>query len=157
MNYAPQFGATLAARSRMAHFLAGLLPGDGRIPIEVFIGADAALSAARHRQRELAAAGLPHHLTSHDRTWASDASELRLDSSGLFDRSLALLMDHEVQGLILVVQSEELLRSGLPMDRVDRVHVDDSSNQGTRMDPSVTRRLSAMMNAYSRQPWHAAS
>ena len=150
MNFAPQFGAPLAARSRMAHFLDRLLPGDGRIAIEVFIGADAALSAARCRQRELAAGGLPHRLTTHDRNWAGDASELHLDASGLFDRCLALLMDGDVQGLILVVQNDELLRSGLPVDRVDRVHVDDLDAPFARMDPTLHERLSAMMNRRDR-------
>lgn len=156
MNFAPQFGATLAARSRMAHFLDRLLSGDGRIAIEVFIGADAALCAARSRQRELAAGGLPHHLTTHDRSWAGDASELHLDASGLFDRCLALLMDREVQGLILVVQNDELLRSGLPVDRVDRVHVDDADARLAGMDPSLHERLSAMLNGRNRrEPAHA--
>ena len=157
VNFAPQFGATLAARSRMALYLAGLLQGDGRIPIEVFIGADAALSAARRRQRELAATGLHHHITTHERTWASNDKELKFDSSGLFDRCLALLMDREVQGLILVVQNDELLRSGLPIDRVDRVHVDYSNTGVNSMNPAMRERLSTVLAAHSRQPLNAAA
>lgn len=58
VNFALHFGVTTAARDRMPLFIRDLVGGDGRIPVEVFLGGDAAFWAARERQAALAAAGI---------------------------------------------------------------------------------------------------
>lgn len=117
VNFAPLLGD----RNRVGHanlvLVSHVVDGDGRIPVEVFVGGDEALAAA---QRRLAATPPGHVLTSHALTL--DASgERPMAAIGLFWRCLALIMDRAVTGLIVVVQTDEWLDTGMPVDRLTAV------------------------------------
>lgn len=122
VNFAPQFGATVAAREKMSEFLGSLIEGDGRIRIEVFVGGTEALDAGLRRRDELSRQGLACWCTSHAETLDGSGAPCILQGHGLFDRCSALLLDQTVEALILVVQTDELLATGLPADRLTQVH-----------------------------------
>lgn len=114
VNFSPLLGETDRAREANRALVASLVADDGRIPVQVFVGGPAALDAARGR---LAAAPPGTVLTSHAVTLGSDGFERPMAARGLFNRCLALLMDRTVTGLIVAVQTDEWLDTGLPVDR----------------------------------------
>ena len=115
VNFSPLLGETDRAREANRALIAGLIEGDGRIPVEVFVGGPAAFDVARRR---LATAPPGHVLTSHTVTLDAGGSARPLAADGLFGRCLALLMDRGTTGLIAVVQTDEWLETGMPVDRV---------------------------------------
>jgi cyanophycin synthetase len=115
VNFSPLLGETDRAREANRALIAGLIEGDGRIPVEVFVGGPAAFDAARRR---LATAPPGYVLTSHAVTLDAGGSARPLAADGLFDRCLALLMDRGTTGLIAVAQTDEWLETGMPVDRM---------------------------------------
>jgi hypothetical protein len=109
------------SRRHVPEFLQQLLTGNGRIPLEAFVGGESAMAAARTRQAELAAAGTACYLTSHAATLTPAGGEAPMPFKGLYRRCRALLLDQRVEALLLVVQTEDLLRSGLPVDHIERI------------------------------------
>jgi len=114
VNYSPLLGETDRAREANRALVAGLVSGDGRIPVEVFVGGPVALDTARRR---LASAPAGYVLTSHAVTLDAAGTERPMAVSGLFRRCLALLMDQSVTGIVAVVQTDEWLETGMPVDR----------------------------------------
>lgn len=114
VNFSPLLGVTDRAGAASRTLVAGLVDSDGRIPVDVFVGGAAALDTAR---RHLAAAPSGHVLTSHAITLDAGGSERPMTADGLFERCLALLMDRDVTGIIAVVQTDEWLETGMPVDR----------------------------------------
>ncbi len=115
VNYSPLLGETSRAREASRAIVGGLIDGDGRVPVEVFVGGPAALDAA---QRRLASAPRGHALTSHAITLGDRGQERPMACDGLFGRCLSLLMDRQLTGLIAVVQTDEWLEIGSPVDRL---------------------------------------
>lgn len=114
VNFSPFLGDLDRVLEAGRALVAGLVDGDGRIPVEVFVGGPAALDAARSR---LAAAPPGHVLTSHAVTLDGGGHERPMAADGLFERCLALLMDRDVTGILIVVQTDEWLETGMPVDR----------------------------------------
>ena len=148
VNFAPQFGATVAAREKMSEFLGSLIEGDGRIPIEAFVGGAEALDAGLRRRDELSRQGLACWCTSHAQTFDGSGDPCLLQGDGLFSRCSALLLDPTVEALILVVQTDELLATGLPADRLTQVHA--CAGKLSRRDGSGMHDDRAVMDALLR-------
>ena len=49
------------------------------------------------------------------------------ETQSLFDRCIALTMNLRVQAMVMLVDSDELLRTGMPLDRIDKVFIDPAS------------------------------
>ncbi|MBN2809471.1 MAG: carboxylate--amine ligase [Deltaproteobacteria bacterium] len=126
VNYAPYFGGNDIAKSLIPFYLEKLMDGDGRIPVEVVFGSDPAMKEGRSRQQAFIDKNVDCYLTSHNLTLTASAEPLFFPFESLFNRAAALLMNKNVEALILVVQTDELLKTGLPVDRFDRlIHVSD--------------------------------
>lgn len=85
------------------------------------MGAGKAMAAAKARQRERLMKGGRCFLTSAALTLDDTAAEMSLAFRGLFRRCRALLMDRRVGEPILVVETDEWLHTGSPVDRLTRV------------------------------------
>lgn len=118
VNFAPLLGGGEISRNHVPEFISRLIYGDGRIPIEAVVGGAAALEVALTRQKELAREKVDCYITSHDMTLTATGNEMQFPFISLSRRCQALLMDRRVDALVLVVQTDELLRSGLPLDRI---------------------------------------
>lgn len=94
---------------------------DGRIPVDLVMGGPEATQEGLRWRAAHAQAGLRCWMAGHDRVVDANGLELPLAAHGLFGRALALLLDAEVDALVLVVQTDELLRTGLPVDRITGV------------------------------------
>ncbi len=125
VNYAPLIGNYYDyQRDSMDVMIRGLFPHAARVPIEVFIGDTAAVDAAQSRQQVLAAQGVAAYATTHRRSWSVTGDiTLALANDNLFIRCVALLMDSSVEALLIVVQTDEFLHTGMPVDHLDRVSV----------------------------------
>lgn len=153
VNYAPYFGGNPTAKAKLPAYLQGLMKGDGRIPIEVFLGGEEAMKAGKIRHGEMLANGIGCFLTSHGETLTNRGNAMPFPETGLFNRTLALLMNREVEGLVLVVQTDELLETGLPVDRVDKVHLApgtlSSAKDGQPLGwPGMRHRLLELLRLY---------
>lgn len=123
VNYAPLLGGGEISRSYIPDFLARLVASDGRIPIEAYLGNDDAFLAARARQIQLANSRVACFLTSHATTLGPEGTDLPVPGAGLYARCQALLMNRRVEAIVLVIQTDELLQTGLPVDRLTRYSV----------------------------------
>jgi cyanophycin synthetase len=115
VNHAPLLGGGEISRRYIPEFLRGLMQGDGRIPIEVFVGGAQALQMAMDRMAELALTQSGIYLTSHDSTCCSNEigqapEPVHLTCQGLTARVKALLMDRKVAVLLVVAPTREALQ-----------------------------------------------
>jgi cyanophycin synthetase len=115
VNHAPLLGGGEISRRYIPEFLRGLMHGDGRIPVEVFVGGAQALQMALDRMTELALTQSGIYLTSHDSTCCvhgvGQASvPVHLTCQGLTARVKALLMDRRVAVLLVVAPTRDALQ-----------------------------------------------
>lgn len=120
VNSSPLLGASQSSLDSLPALMARIVPGDGRIPIEVISGADA-MHGARLRQRHWADRGQACYVTSHSLTQDPCGKAIPMAAQGLFARCTALLMNKNVGAIVMAVQTDEFLETGLPVDRLDRV------------------------------------
>lgn len=118
VNSAPVLGQSDSSRRTLPQVLSCLLAKQGRICIHAYVGTDQALVMARSRQQEMIAQGWACYLTSHNLTLSPAGALIPMVQEGLFDRCLALLGDKAVEALMLVIQTDEFLKTGLPVDAI---------------------------------------
>jgi D-alanine-D-alanine ligase-like ATP-grasp enzyme len=148
VNFAPRIGSGEISRRRLPAFLAGLVAGNGRIPVHVFVGGDPAWRAALQEWRKLVAAGTAAYLTSEMKTIAPSGEEWRMNLTGAAARSRALLLSARVGAIILAVRHEEFRHSGLPFDSVDTLtHVGAGPETRPRERPAARAGLGALLDA----------
>lgn len=154
VNSSPVLGQSDSSRKALPEVLSRLLPERGRICIEAYVGADQAMALARAQQAAWRKKGVAGYVTSHNVTVAASGVETHMAQDGLFSRCLALLMDKSVEALALVIQTDELLHNGLPVDAVTCLTSTDealtsyyqaTADQGARSDAVLAflRRLCA--------------
>ncbi|MFA5631185.1 MAG: AMP-binding protein [Porticoccaceae bacterium] len=147
LNYSPLLGGAAISKSHVPEFVRRVMGGgDGRVPVEVYVGGNEAFASARARQREILADGRHCYLTSHSLTLDSRGEEIPVPLQGLYRRGLALLLNRQVEHIILVVQTDELLRTGFPVDRIDRLTSGpdeplEANAEGTPLSPDRAGRL----------------
>jgi cyanophycin synthetase len=156
VNFAPLLGEGEISRRHLGAFLARLLDGDGRIPVEVFAGGEAAWRAALDRRDVLGGDGAGVFVTSADATLDGEGREIPMPFKSLYRRARALLLSSKVQALLLVAQDTEWLSTGLPVDRIDGFVVVDATlrqhrNPAQRITPEEDRRLRALIQDHLRQ------
>jgi cyanophycin synthetase len=125
VNFAPLIGSRYDyQKAAAAELIKRQFATGARIPVEIYIGDEQAWIAAKKSQSLHSEADRRAIISSHAAT-ASIDSDLYLDDAcqGLFARCGALLMNDEVDVLLLVVQTDEFLMTGLPIDSVDRVEL----------------------------------
>lgn len=132
VNHAPLLGGGEISRRYIPEFLRGLMLGDGRIPVEVFVGGAQVRQMALDRMTELALTQSGIYLTSHDSTCCvhgvgQTQVPVHLTCQGLTARVKALLMDRRVAVLLVVAPSQDVVNNALPVDRVDHLHFEGDS------------------------------
>ncbi len=132
VNFAPLVGNYYAyQRDSLDQLIDGLFANGARVPIEVFVGDEAALDAARARQQQLGNRGIG--ITTH--MWSWSGSEVMPQTPGgtsLFQRCVTMLSHRELETLLIVVQTDELLYTGMPVDTLNRVTIVNERLQSHR-------------------------
>ena len=118
VNYAPLLGGGEISRSHIPSFLNTLVRDGGRIPIHVNVGGNEALDAAREEWKQMVNAGLRTALVSSQQTLLSDGLPKVMPLAGLYARCRSLILSPDIDALVLVVQDDEFLHTGLPFDAV---------------------------------------
>jgi cyanophycin synthetase len=122
VNFKPFFGGNLD-NDKVHPYMETLVDGDGRIPAHAVVGVGNLWAKARALRQSLKQSGVLAHLCGHSAVESPSGEPLHLLASGLFMRCRALLQNPGVQALIVVVDSDEFLKTGLPLDRFDEVHM----------------------------------
>lgn len=146
VNFAPHFGGSESARTRMPAFIEGLIRDDGRIPVEVFVGTGRAWQAALRRQAAWRAEGLCAWVTAARDTVDEQGREQALACAGAFERTVALLSDRRVEALAIVLGDGGWVESGAPIDQIDAWH--DCTD--TPLQPCGMEALGRLLSALSR-------
>jgi cyanophycin synthetase len=162
VNFAPTLGDGPVSKNYLPEFFSDFMNGDGRIPVEVFVGIDRAMTAAKARQQERAQNGIRCFLTSRNLTLDAYGAEILFTFNSLFKRCRALLMNRQVEELVLVVQTDELLHTGLPVDRFTRVTPADNEltswkNTGQILPQSAIDGLLNLLENFVPSPKSATS
>jgi len=125
VNFAPLLGGGEISRRHIPDFLDQYIAGNGRIPVEVFVGGESAWQAASQRRQTFVNQGVNAYVTNGIETLDSSRKKFYMPITGLFQRARALVLLSEVEAIILVVQTDEFLYTGLPLEFVDDItHVD---------------------------------
>lgn len=137
VNYSPllsgrQSGAVIAS------MLDDWFPGRGHVPVEAVIGGESAMAEGLRLRAAYGSRGLRCWLTSHLETISDSGAPTAVAARGLYGRCMALLMDPEVEALVMVIQTDELLETGLPLGLIDRIR-DMPAGAAPSPDPSVQR------------------
>ena len=157
VNYASLLGGhrtSARARGYPSRFLEFFFHRAGCLPIEVYVGGDRAMEAALQRQRQLLDDGFACYASNHLTTFRPDGSVMPIAGDGaLFARTLSLTADKGVEALVLAIQTDEFLHSGLPMGRLAAVRIIDkglvsAENPGRRVSDSAFRQLKWMLEAF---------
>jgi cyanophycin synthetase len=122
INYAPTLGAADISRRHVPEFLRRHIRGESRIPVLAVIGNGAAAEAkARMLQGQMNRRGLRCWLTRATATLDPATGYHALAADRLFSRVRALLLRDDVDALVVQIEDEALLESGLPVDRIEQV------------------------------------
>ncbi len=151
INYSPQLGSGEVSQSCLPGYLKAFVTGEGRIPIRVVVGGERAMQVARRLQRRFIDDGARCFVTSHETTLDATPKELALASDGLYRRCLALLLRNDVDAIVLVVQTFEILETGLPLDRVDEVAIVDRKLSPARSAASGRKEFDRLFTRLRRQ------
>lgn len=138
VNFAPLLGGGDISRSHLPSFLNKFIAGTGTIPVEVFVGGEAAWAAATQRWQEMLASGLKAHISHEHQTFMPAGTEWHMPFISLYRRARALVMSAQVHALVLVVQTDELMTSGLPFEAVTSVMLIDRHLHSSQRSGEVT-------------------
>ena len=146
VNYAPLLGGGEISRRSLPEFIERLMGGQGTIAIAVFVGGDAAWQGAQRywQSRREQADGV--FLTNAATTIDGSGQEVPMALEGLHARARALTLSQQVHELVLVVQTDEFLHLGLPLESVGAVvEVDrDLAAYHDRTQPVTDERKQAL-------------
>lgn len=156
VNASPQLGGGAISLAQVEPFLQHYLGSSGRIRVEVVVGGLAAWRRGVERWQQLQAEGVAAYLANEQQSWAPGMAPLLVGSelpAGHWHRCESLLLARDAAAIVLVVQSDELLASGLPLDRVAAVHHCDrdlvSWSTAAPLGPERLDQLLALLNTWS--------
>jgi hypothetical protein len=102
------------------------MQGDGRIPVEVFVGGRNAWRAATARWQSLRSRGVGAVLTNGTETFSSSGEPWPMPFASVYQVTRALTLSPQVAALVVVIPPDDFLRLGLPLEAGDAVtKVDD--------------------------------
>jgi cyanophycin synthetase len=121
VNFAPAFGVSEISKSYIPTYLNLIIDDDGKIPISIILGGNRAMDVALQEQNVLMQKGISCFVSSHNVTINGLRKGVILPFKSLYKRCRALLMNSQVEAIILVVQTDEFLYSGLPCSHINKV------------------------------------
>lgn len=136
VNYAPFLAGTGPnTQAAIALFLNAFLPNQGRIPVVAYVGGAEAKAQALKDQAVWKKKKVACFVCTHEESLSpTGVIQHPQKGIGLFGRVRSLLMNRAVERLIVVVQTDEFLRTGLPVDRFEQVKRFD---RGLKINPEL--------------------
>ncbi|OGB69500.1 MAG: hypothetical protein A2486_13575 [Burkholderiales bacterium RIFOXYC12_FULL_65_23] len=121
VNHAPQLGGGEISRRQIPVLLDLLIQDRGRIPIEVFVGGEAAWTAASQRWQALLADGLRAYLTGPELTLEPSGARCHMALTGSYPRASALALSSRVDAIVMAVPVQEFVATEFPFEDLDRL------------------------------------
>lgn len=143
VNFSPLLGGGDISRRHISAFLDDFLQGDGRIPVEVFVGGGNAWRTATARWQSLRSGGTSAVLTNGKETFSASGEPWPMPFSNVYQRVQALTLSPEVGALVVVISLDEFEDQGLPLEAVDAVTRVDEGPATQEPDERQRRTLSA--------------
>jgi cyanophycin synthetase len=140
VNYAPSLGAGEISRRHLNEYVRRLVGESARIPVNVFVGDEGALEAAKAHLKEVSSSGKAIYLTDDAYTLGPLGQEIPTTAVGLRGRVRAMLLNRNVEALVIVLQTDSILEDGLPLEGVDAVHVVGEPSLSSGSDAPAERR-----------------
>ncbi|MEM6587024.1 MAG: hypothetical protein AAF641_01150 [Pseudomonadota bacterium] len=137
VNHLPTLGLADISKGYLTQCWDTIFDHPARIPVEVFVGGSGAWEAAQKRQAELSKNGRSVFLTNADITLGASGEDRALRADGLTARVNALLLSKDVDGLIVVGEFNQIIRSGLGLEGVDDLQVVDPEAALTELDENI--------------------
>lgn len=123
INFAPLLGSSEIPQKYIPYLIESLVEENGRIPIEAFVGDHRAMNAAFEKQKELSESGVKCFITSDTQTFNEMQLLISLSNTGLNYRAKALIHNKNVEALLIVITTDEILRDDFVLGVFDRLHV----------------------------------
>ncbi len=127
VNTSPLLGGNEFSKSKIPFYVKNIINGDGRIPISVIVGGSLAWEMAKKIQKKKIKNSIRCFITSHKETLNFEKQKMFFEFNTLYERCQALLLNSNVDELILIVQTDEFLYAGLPVDKIDEVVIDSKN------------------------------
>ncbi|SIT04904.1 hypothetical protein [Neptunomonas antarctica] len=159
VNNAPMIGVGTSSIGAIPEILMELVDGNGRISVEVFVGDREAFEQGRKRQQVLIGQGVACFLTNHAITEDPKGILWPVIGQGVHSRIRALLMDKQVEAIVLILQTDECLAAGLPVDRLSRLEIVNAvlvSHNAMPIKPDSASQLLALLKQHMSQ-YHSDS
>ncbi|MCX7251881.1 MAG: AMP-binding protein [Burkholderiales bacterium] len=121
VNHAPQLGGGEISRRQIPVLLDWLIEDRGRIPIEVFVGGEAAWTAASQRWQALLTDGLRAYLTGPDLTLEPSGARCQMALTGSYPRARALALSTRVDAIVMAVPVREFVAAEFPFEGLDHI------------------------------------
>jgi cyanophycin synthetase len=128
VNFAPLLGGGEISRRHIPEFLDGLLQGDGRISVEVFVGGKNAWITATARWQLLRSGGVGAFLTNGKETLSASGEPWPMPFNSVYQCVQALTLSPKVAALVVVIPADEFAHFGLPLEAADTVTMVDDAD-----------------------------
>jgi cyanophycin synthetase len=126
INFAPVLGEADISSCYVPIYIDYFIQGNCTIPVDVFIGGDAAWFAASEKWKQHLSNRGGAYLTNAVRTLSPSGTAWTMPFSNAYERIRALILSAQVERIFLVVQTDEFLYSDLPLEKVDSVTLIDT-------------------------------
>lgn len=123
INFSPLLGGGEISKSHIPALLHTLMRGNGRIPIEAFVGDDRAMDAALQRQKELIDRSIKCFVTSDTETFNEQQLPMLFPDTGLNYRAKALIYNKQVEVLLVVIGTDEILFNEFILGALDSLKI----------------------------------
>ena len=134
LNFQPLIGGGEASLKTLDQFFNAMMKGEGKIPIHAVYGSVNAKAKALDKQNQ-SAAGCTF-VASIDSILSPSKCHQKLSHNSLCKNIIACLTDKDCDALIVLINSNELLKTGLPIDYLssleicdDRIYKETSTNE----------------------------
>jgi len=120
MNFGPAFRSS-KREEQAAQVVSAFIEGDGRIPVHLVTGAGDILAASRKLKASLGKEGAGLHIVTPDHCEDANGQDVHLPAGTLFERSLALTLQPDVDGFIMAGVWPDLFKGGFAVDKLQSV------------------------------------
>ncbi len=127
VNFSPLLGGSEISEKYVPNYLKEIIEGDGRIKINVIFGGINAMKTALYQHKKSIKKGKACFLSSDTLTLDNSKTEIIFPFKSLYKRCRALLLNIEVEEIILVVQTDEFMHTGLPIDSISEITLVDKN------------------------------
>jgi cyanophycin synthetase len=131
-------------------FISSCFPMGTRVPIDLYIGGSQAWDAAKEGMQQLNDKQINFFMTDHLSTYDSKQEKIEMITQSFYHRIQALLTDTTLDQLIIIIQTNELLETGVPFDQVSNLFIVDHTLQSFKSnEPLSPKKANDLIDFFS--------